>query len=91
MNPTLTQGEKFEAAKRLENTYYYFESIPYTSRVYKKFSEINSSDVGQWIVVTGTVIQATSKKTLEKSKIFECTGCGSEHRIRSTYHNGYRF
>ena len=68
-----------------------FSCIPFTRRIYKQFSEINSSDVGKWIVLTGTIIQSSNKKTLDKSKIFVCKSCGEQYRIRTTYENNYKF
>lgn len=38
--------------------------IPYTKQIYKNFRELNSSDVSNWVIVTGTVIQSTQKKAL---------------------------
>ena len=38
--------------------------IPYTKQIYKNFRDISSIDVGNWIIVTGTVIQSTQKKAL---------------------------
>ena len=66
-------------------------AIPFTKNIYKKFSEINSDHIGSWVILTGTVIQCTEKKTLEKLKSFACTVCGKSYERRNTYQNEYNF
>lgn len=54
--------------KKVENTQIQVKYIPYTKKIYKNLSQLNSDHVGKWVVITGTVIQAMQKKTLDKSK-----------------------
>lgn len=63
--------------RKLENLYIQVKCIPYTEKVYKTFSEMNSDQIGNWVVLTGTVIQAMQTKALDKSKIFQCSQCGA--------------
>ena len=65
--------------------------IPYNEKIYKSFDQLNSDYVGNWVVITGTVIQSIQKKTLDKSKLFKCCQCEATYRVRSSFHNSYRF
>lgn len=65
--------------------------IPYTEKIYKTFAQLNSDIIGNWIVITGTVIQALQKKALDKSKLFACTECRTTYRVRTSYENSYKF
>jgi DNA replicative helicase MCM subunit Mcm2 (Cdc46/Mcm family) len=87
------QGEQEDLAtlRKLENVQVQVKYIPYTARIYKTFSQLNSDQIGKWVVLTGTVIQAMQKKTLDKSKLFVCCSCGAAYRVRIDYQNCYRF
>lgn len=71
--------------RKIENTHIQVKYIPYTTKIYRSFDQLNSDYIGSWIVITGTVIQATQKKTLDKSKNFACCQCGAFYRVRTTY------
>jgi DNA replicative helicase MCM subunit Mcm2 (Cdc46/Mcm family) len=56
-------------------------NIPFTKKIYPKINAFSSSDIGKWVVVTGTVVLALQTKALEKSKIFACNQCGAQYRL----------
>lgn len=90
-NENKSGEENLEVWRKLENTQIQVKYIPYTQKIYKTFSQLNSDHIGNWVVITGTVIQAMQKKTLDKSKLFACCQCGTTYRVRTTYENSYRF
>ena len=39
-------------------------NIPFTKQLYPKLNAFTSDDIGKWVVVTGTVVQAMQTKAL---------------------------
>ena len=56
-------------------------NIPFCKQVYLKLNSLSHDDIGKWVVLTGTVVQALQTKALEKSKIFACNECSSQYRL----------
>jgi DNA replicative helicase MCM subunit Mcm2 (Cdc46/Mcm family) len=52
---------------------------------------LSEYNLNTWIVIEGTVVRMTQRKTLEKSKLFKYTICGKQVRFTSTYLNNYSF
>lgn len=50
------------------------------NNLYRRLGTFTSEDVGRWVVATGTVVQATQTKALEKCKFFVCDHCGAQYR-----------
>ena len=68
-----------------------FTKIPYMSGLYRRIGTFTSADVGKWIIAVGTVVQSTSTKTLEKSKLYSCNECGTTYRRETHFQTHYRF
>lgn len=52
--------QSFEDFLKLYQINIVFKKIPYMTEIYKKFDEINNEkSIGKWIVLSGTIIQAT--------------------------------
>lgn len=65
----------FNDLLKVHNTIVQIKSIPYLPSIYKEVKQITSDDIGQWIILTGTIIQCTQKKTIQKNKLFTCDKC----------------
>jgi DNA replicative helicase MCM subunit Mcm2 (Cdc46/Mcm family) len=65
--------------------------LPFSHKVYKPIGSLSEYDINTWMIIEGTVVRMTQRKTLEKSKLFKCTTCGWQVRLTSTYHNSYSF
>lgn len=65
--------------------------LPYSPVFYRSIGSLSEYDLGSWLVLEGTIVRLSQRKTLERSKLYRCTNCGFVVRLNSTYHNGYYF
>ena len=76
---------------KIHRTMIRVQAIPYTPLLYRKIDTILSDDIGNWVVVVGTVVQSLQPKTIEKSKVFACDECQAQYRLETVHQNYYRF
>lgn len=67
------------------------DCLPYSPKLYRSIGSLSEYDLDSWLIVEGTVVRLSQRKTLEKSKVYKCTHCGFATRLSSTYHNNYTF
>ena len=65
------EGDSFSLMK-FYNLNISITQIPYLTGLYRKLGTFTAEDVGKWVIATGTVVQSTQTKTLEKSKLYSC-------------------
>ena len=76
----MTNKDDFGSLVKFYNLTITFTHIPSLPNMYRRLGNFTSKDVGTWVIATGTVVQSTQTKTLEKSKLFACDECGAQFR-----------
>mgnify|MGYP002620520764 FL=1 len=60
-----------------------FEGVPLFPEIYRgSISSLDVTDIDKFIVVNATVIRVANRKSLEKSKLFQCMSC---HHVIKCY------